>query len=402
MRIFGSHPRVRRGALAAAAVLAVGVVAATTAGTAGAKPHATMQLEIGAPMALSGTWAVFDEPLLNGIKEAVKEINGKGGVDGVTVKLDYSDFHGDATQQLASVQQMLDNGVKVFIASNGGSLGSNRLAVTKGAIIAAGSGTDPENTERVGPREYTFVFTDNQQASVGAQYACKKGYRKVWLLNSPDSTYTGNMGAYFADAFAHYCKGKVVGKDNFKIGATDYGSQVTKIQHASTKPDVIFSSIFVPDSGSFLKALRSAGVKTPFITTDGNDSPLFAKSGGNAVNGAIFTTHGFPTPGSAMAQFVANYKRLMGKAPETNTIEAIGRDNVYGLVYAAAKAKSTDPDKILAALATLKGVKLATGTITMDPKTRTPIKPITIVKMVGSKPTFVAAITPKYTPKSIH
>ena len=110
----------RRGVLAAAAVLAVGVVAATTAGTAGASSHATMQLEIGAPMALSGTWAVFDEPLLNGIKEAVKEINGKGGVDGVTVKLDYSDFHGDATQQLASVQQMLDNGVKVFIASNGG------------------------------------------------------------------------------------------------------------------------------------------------------------------------------------------------------------------------------------------------------------------------------------------
>jgi hypothetical protein len=47
-------------------------------------------------------------------------------------------------------------------------------------------------------------------------------------------------------------------------------------------------------------------------------------------------------------------------------------------------------------------VKLATGTITMNPKTRTPFKPITIVRMAGGKPTFVKAITPKYTPKTIH
>jgi branched-chain amino acid transport system substrate-binding protein len=401
MKVFGSRCGGRKGVLGGVALAASVAVATAFATSAGAHQQAKLELHIGAPMALAGAWAVFDEPLLNGIKEGVKEINAKGGINGVTVKLTYSDFRGDATQQLASVQKMLDDGIKVFIASNGGSLGSNRLAVTKGAIIAAGSGTDPENTERVGPREYTFVFTDNQQASAGAEYACQKGYRKVWLLNSPDSTYTGNMGAYFADAFAHFCKGKVVGKDAYKIGAADYGAQVTKIQNASTKPDVIFSAIFVPDSGSFLKALRSAGIKTPFISTDGNDSPLFAKSGGSAVNGAVYTTHGFPAKGSAMAQFVANYKRLMGKAPETNTIEAIGRDNVYALAYAAAQAGSTDPDKILAALAKLKNVKLATGTITMNPKTRTPFKPITIVRMAGGKPTFVKAITPKYTPKSI-
>src|SRR4051794_31175165 len=139
-----SRGRSRRGVRGGIAVLVVAAAAVTAVSTAGAHSRATMELHIGAPMALSGTWAVVDEPLLNGIKEAVKEINGRGGVDGVTVKLDYTDFRGDSTQQLAAVQKMLDNGIKVFIASNGGSLGANRLAVTKGAIIAAGSGTDPE------------------------------------------------------------------------------------------------------------------------------------------------------------------------------------------------------------------------------------------------------------------
>jgi branched-chain amino acid transport system substrate-binding protein len=391
----------RRTALTAAALLAaaLGLVAAVGAGAQ--QRAGKMELHIGAAMALAGPWAVFDEPLLHGIQEGVKEINARGGVNGVTVELTYKDFRGDNTQQLSATQQMLDDGIRVFIASNGGSLGANKLAVNKGGILLAGSGTDPENTERVGPREYTVVFTDNQQASADAQYACNKGYRKVWLLGSPDSTYTGNMGAYFEDAFAHFCRGKVVGKDSYKIGATEFGSQVTKIQNASPKPDVVFSAIFIPDSGAFLKALRAAGVKTPFLSTDGNDSPLLASSGGKAVDGVVYATHGFPRPGSAMARFQADYKKFMGKKPETNTIEAIGRDNVYALAYAASKAGSTDPDKILKALGGLKNVPLATGTITMNPKTRTPIKQITLVKMVGTKPTFLATITPKYVPKSI-
>jgi branched-chain amino acid transport system substrate-binding protein len=381
----------------AAALAALGTVAASAGAADKAEP---MELQIGAAMALAGPWAVFDEPLLHGIQEGVKEINAKGGLNGVTVKLTYKDFRGDNTQQLAATQEMLDDGIRIFIGSNGGSLGANKLIVDKGGAILAGSATDPENTERVGPREFTVVFTDNQQASAGAQYACSKGYRKAWILGSPDSTYTGNMGSYFRDAFAHYCKGKVVGEDTYKIGQTEFGSQVTKIQNANPKPDVIFSAIFIPDSGAFLKALRTSGVKTPFVSTDGNDSPLLASSGGKAVDGTVFTTHGFPSKG-LMKQFFANYKRYMGKAPETNTIEAIGRDNVVALTQAAAIAHSTDPDKMLKAIAGMKNLKLATGTITMNPTTRTPVKPITLVKMVGTKPTFLETITPKYVPKSV-
>jgi branched-chain amino acid transport system substrate-binding protein len=391
---------VRRKTLALLAVVAVAGLAAIVAHGGTQHRSATLELHIGAAMALSGPWAVFDEPLLNGIKMAAKEIDDKGGVDGVTVKLTYKDFQGDNTRQLADTQQMLDDGVQAFIASNGGSLGANQLIVNKGGVILAGSGTDPENTERVGPREYTVVFTDNQQAAAGAEYACSKGYRKAWVLGSPDSTYTGNMGAYFQDAFAHYCKGKVVGKDVYKIGQTDFGSQATKIQNANPKPDVIFSAIFVPDSGAFLKALRSAGVKTPFLSTDGNDSPLLASSGGKAVSGAVFTTHGFPQPGSLMSKFRESYKKIMGKAPETNTIEAIGRDNVYAFVYAVAKAHSTDPDKIIEALKHLKAT-LTTGTITMNATTRTPKKPIWLVQMNGTAPKLVKTITPTYVPQSV-
>ena len=118
---------------------------------------------------------------------------------------------------------------------------------------------------------------------------------------------------------------------------------MTKIQNADPAPDLIFSPIFVPDSGAFLKQLRSAGVETPFVSTDGNDSLLFVDSGGSAVNGSVYTTHGFAAPGSPLAAFVTAYTAWKGGPPESNTFEAIGRDNVYALVEAAKNAGSTEP-----------------------------------------------------------
>ena len=98
--------------------------------------------------------------------------------------------------------------------------------------------------------------------------------------------------------------------------------------------------MFVPDSGVFLKALRGAGVETPFLSTDGNDSTLFADSGGYAVDGAVFSTHGFPSEGCAVAEFLADFEKVIGPRPSPTTFEAIGRDNVYALVEAAKAAGS--------------------------------------------------------------
>src|SRR4051794_6393806 len=99
--------------LAAAVVAGLAAIVAEGGMQSRNRASATMELQIGAGMALSGPWAVFDEPLLNGIKMAAKEIDAKGGVDGVTVKLTYKDFQGDNTRQLADTQQMLDDGIKV-------------------------------------------------------------------------------------------------------------------------------------------------------------------------------------------------------------------------------------------------------------------------------------------------
>ena len=206
-----------------------------------------------------------------------------------------------------------------------------------------------------------IVFGDNVQASAAAQYSCQQNFRKAHVIGSPEIPYTKFIPRYYEDAFAHACKGKVTSKDTYKIGSTDFGSQVTKIQNANPKPDVIYTSMFVPDFGVFMKQLRSAGVKTPVVTVDGNDSSLLVDSAGSAVDGVVYTTSAFPVKNNLNAQFLKAYKKQTGKNVESNTLEAIGRDNVYVIARAAALAKSTDPDKILAAVYKFKNYKMATG-----------------------------------------
>ena len=264
--------------------------------------------------------------------------------------------------------------------------------------MSVGGNTAPQIAKDIGDRAFFFVFGDNVQAAAMAEFACEQGYKNAWIIGSEEIPYTKDMPKYFKDAFDQ-CGGAIAGEDVYKIGQTEFRTQVTKIQNADPAPDVIFTPMFVPDSGIFLKALRGAGVQTPFLGTDGNDSTLFADSGGDAVDGAVFSTHGFAGEG-AVADFLADFEQVTGAAAESNTFEAIGRDNVYALVAAVkAAGGSVEPDDLKTAIKGLKDVPLLTGNMTMDPATHIPIKDVTLIRMNGTTQELVQTKTPGLHPR---
>lgn len=373
----------------------------TAAEETGAQPAAgePLTLRIGFSAALEGAYAPYDVPFLNGMEFAAKEINDAGGLDGVTVEIVSKNNKGDQALTITTTQELLDEGIRVFALTGAdASIAQGQLITEAGGIMTLGINTAPSLGQDIGERAYYLVATDELGGSAVGEFACQQGYETAYTIGSPEIPYTAAMPAYFAESFAANCGGEVVGKDTYKIGQLEFATLVTKLQTAEPPPAVIFTPMFVPDSGAFLKALRAAGVTTPVLSTDGNDSTLFADSGGSAVDGVVFATHTFPTPGSLAEEFNTNYAQVMGEPPETNTYEGMGRDMVYILAQAADDAQSTEPDPLAQQLETLQDFEGVTGTMTMNPNTNRVTKTVTLVQMNGTTPTFLANITPKVIP----
>jgi branched-chain amino acid transport system substrate-binding protein len=366
--------------------------------SSGGGENGAKTLKIGFSGDFSGPVAPYDVPLRNGMEMAAKQINAQGG--DIKVEIVSKDNKGDQTSAVQAAQELLDEDVKVqALTTVDGMVAVGRLVTGAGGIVAGGMATTPSIVHDVGDRAFSVIFSDMAQGASAAQHACDKGYKTAYLLEAPEFDYTKYLPQYFKEAFAEICDGQVVGSAQYKLGQTDFAAQVTKIENADPKPDVIYSGIFLPDTGPFLKRLRSAGIAAPFIGGDGNDSKFFIDSAGSAADGVVYTAHGAATKGSELDKFTADYKKIMGKDTESFTFEAVGRDHVYTLVEAAKKAGSVEPDALLKAVMETKDLPLVTGTISeMDPETRYPKKEVFLVEMDGKKRTFPEPLEPTYLP----
>jgi branched-chain amino acid transport system substrate-binding protein len=208
-------------------------------------------------------------------------------------------------------------------------------------------------------------------------------YKTAYVLLTHDFAFGLTTPRYFEVAFKQL-GGQIVGEDNYKILTGDFSAQIAKIKALNPQPDVIEQSGFVPDPPTFVKQLRAAGVMTPVIGTDGSDSPLLLSVGGSQVEGYVFSTHAFPTPGSPVETFYTKYTAKYGHAPESS-FTALGYDLSQNLAAALHAAQSTDPKALLNALNNLQNVQGATGTSTYKGRNRIPLKDAYIVQVKNGK-----------------
>ncbi len=379
---------------------AVGVCAALVLGAcSGGSGSVANTLVVGYAAAQTGGLAPYDQPALAGIQVAVDEINAKGGIAGkYKIELRVKDMKSDPATAVTAAQELLDAGAQVLITvcDADGSIASGKVAQQRGVAAISTCSTTPTVPIAVGNSMFLASVGDNAQAAVLADYASKQGYKNAYLLGSPDTGYTKQMPIYFRAAFEKL-GGAIAGEDTFSVGAQDFGPQVTRIKGLNPQPDVIMTPAYVPDSSTFMKQLRAAGVTIPVISTDGNDTPLFLEAGVDAVEGTVISTHGYPTPGSALEAFYKLYKEKTGKDADTVFI-ATGYDTIKVIEAAVAKADSTDGKKIRDAMENLQNVQGATATISYSPTQHVPVKPVTLIKVEGGKFIFLDQVTPTDVP----
>ena len=329
-------------------------------------------------------------------------MNAAGGIAGHQIKIVQKDMKSDPALSVPITEEVLGAGAQVIIgpAFPGDAAGVVQTAAKKGVPVICMCSSTPGNTTSGGTKAYIAAFGDNEQSAASAEYALKQGAKTAYVLGSPDSEYTDGCAKYFADAFEHG-GGKVVGTDTFSIGQQDFAAQVTKLAAVSPAPDVVYTSMMVPDLGIFMKALRTAGVKSLAIGNDGVDIQALIEFGGDSVEGMIGTTHGFPTPGSAFATFQEQLTKFLGHPSEAPALASLAGDTMAVIKYAVEKAGSLDPKAIGQAIDQAENVEGINGSITYKGTTGIPVKPVYVITVKNGKFELLEKASPSYVPTPI-
>ncbi|WP_069300571.1 ABC transporter substrate-binding protein [Neptunicoccus sediminis] len=366
----------------------------TAIGALLAAPSFADTLRIGAATAQTGGLAPYDAPVMEGIHIAIDEINAAGGIGGTTkIELIEKDVRSDAAQTSIAVQELVDTGISALILPCDADPALAAIGIVSSAEIPAISTCASSPTLPMIGGDYMFANFpgDNVQATVSAAWAQEQGHDTAYIIYSPDSQYT-TMPLYFAEVFEKM-GGTVLGQDTHSIGQQDFSAIATRIAALPEQPDVIMTSSYEPDFPSMLKALRSAGVTSQMIGSDGIDSPT-TFSLGEAGEGVVFTTAGYAEDGSPLAAFNAKYKETTGSESET-VFNAVGYDLIKVIEAAVLAADgSTDPKALRDAIANLENVQGATSAITYKGTDGMPVRQVSLIRVKDAGREFLGSPSP--------
>ena len=347
--------------LAIAAVLAAG---ATLVGCSGSSDGDVIKIGVFEPLTGANGAGGADE--YDGIKLANKLAP---TVLGKKVQLVAVDNKSDKVEAANAATVLVQKEkVKAVIGSWGSSLsmaGGPIFAEAKVPAVAV-SATNPNVTK--GNNFYFRVcFLDPFQGTVNATYAFNTlKAKKVAIIREVSNDYSVGLAKFFVDEFVKLAgdPAAIVATADYNTGDQDFTAQLTNIK--KFEPDVIFAPGNYTESALIIKQARALGMTAQFLGGDTWDMAAFQQVGGEAVEGATFSTffaNDVPINKTSEA-FLKSFRDEYKKEPPA--VAALGYDAYLVILDAIKRANSAEPQKIRDALAQTKDFEGSAGAITIN------------------------------------
>ena len=370
-----------RGAAGAGLAIACSALFALAPGQA----RAAEPIKVGMIVEMTGPFADFGRHIVNGAKAYMKEHGDT--VAGHKIELIIKDTTGPSPEIAKRLAQELIVKDKVdFIAGLG--FTPNTLAIApivteaKKPTIIMNAATSIITTKS--PYFARVSMTLPQTTVPMAQYAFKKGYRKIYTLVA-DYGPGHDSETAFKKEFTRL-GGQVVGESRVPLKNPEFGPYVQRIK--DSKPQAVF--VFVTPGEmpvAFMKSyhergLDKAGIKL-LSTGDVMDDAVQDVLGANALG--VISTHQYSVAHNSPENkaFLAAYAKIDSGRPN---YMAVGGYDGMAVIYNVVKQLNgkIDGDK---AMAIIKGMKINSprGPITIDPATRDIVENVYVreVKKVG-------------------
>ena len=312
----------------------------------------TGPIKIGVVTPLSGTYTPIGEQVKMGLDLAAKEINAKGGINGRKIDLIYEDEEANpavATQKAEKLFQVEKVDFLTGTVNSGSTLAVGQVAERNKKLIATTvSFADSITGDKCSPNVFRVNARAGMQSAALAAWVDKEIPKANIFFIGPDYL----MGRSTVSAFkkASTEKGaKDVGEVFAPLGNKDYSPYFGQVR--SAKPNVIYTSVAGNDTVRLFTQMDDYGINkgVTIVSTSGTVTSQNLGAIGKSANGFVTGVGYSPKlDNPANKQFVADFQKAYSKLPDL-----YGADS-YGLLYfykaAVEKAKSTDTDKVRAAM----------------------------------------------------
>ena len=351
------------------------------------------EILVGEYGSLTGAEATFGQSTHNGITMAVDEINKAGGVLGRQIKILTEDDQSKPEEAANAVTKLISQNNVIAVlgeVASSNSLAAAPICQSNKVPMITPSSTN-ERVTKVGDYIFRMCFIDPYQGEAMANYLVKdQKVTRAALLVDVKSDYSTGLAANFEKTFVAN-GGKIVGKQSYAKGDSDFRAQLTSIK--GTNPQIIYIPGYYNDIGQIAIQARDLGITVPLAGGDGWESPKLVEIGGKSLEGCYYSNHyHVEDQDPRVRDFVNRYQERYGAKPDS--LAALGYDSARVLADAIKRAGKTDGDALRAAIAQTKDFSGVTGNITLGPD-RDPVgKKLVIVEVKGGQLTLKATFDP--------
>lgn len=359
----------------------------TTAGAGGT-------LVIGGIGPLTGGAAVYGIAVKNGVQLAVDEINDAGGVNGMTLELDFEDDEHDAEKSVNAYNALKDK-MKLLVGTvtSAPCVAVSAEAAKDNMFLLTPSGSSLDAIS-AGDNCFRVCFTDPGQGKIAADYiADNQIATKVGVIYDSSDVYsTGILDGFKAEAEA---KGlEIVAEEAFTADAkTDFSVQIQKMSESGA--ELLFLPIYYQEASLILQQAEGK-LNIPVFGCDGLDGLIdqLADKVSLAEGVYVLTPFAATSPDEKSKKFTEAYEaKYNGEVPIQ--FAADGYDAVYAIKAALEKAGVNDAsmsasdicDKVKVAMTEIEfdGVTGKTTWTSDGEPTKAPkVMKITVADGVGS------------------
>jgi branched-chain amino acid transport system substrate-binding protein len=354
----------------------------------------------------SGHQAFVGDMALGGVETAVREINAKGGIDGVPMKVVVEDHQATPTMAVTALQKLISvNKVPIFLSMYSTCILAQVPLADKYKVLLVNM--VGSSTELINSGEYIIHVQPNSASylRICANYMCETlGLKKKrWVLFYQNDAAGRGYNNYMKSLLPKYGVTEMI-IDNWEFGpATDFRGIVNRAMNF--KADAVFLGGLGRENGLCLKQLKEAGFTGQVMAAYGGDM-LKREVGGKTILNCYYGEQVIPDN-----ERIRNLKRELEEVRKLTSWGAVQSINPYDSVYLIAETIKYAKDhyggdyytgeKLLKAVLEKKTFTSLSVPGTMDPEYRLLSRQLAVKTFQGKGGDVVEVTVKSYTDKEI-